>query len=120
MQRLRGVRCDLDPSKICDNCCRCIALEDEDSEFRSRTISLNGTISKLKKSQPVNAGPAESFDTGSTDEPYELTPELIDYWEKKLLEYGEAPADDGFGEIEVSEKNPVYGKRARSDHKRKH
>lgn len=111
-------RCDLDPNKICDNCCRCIAMEDEGNEFRSRIIPSDGSFPLRTKDKGAKAHmnstvPADEDITADdlTDEPSELTPELVDYWEQKLMEYGEAPADDGFGEIEVSEKNPVYGKR---------
>ena len=112
-------RCDLDPNKICDNCCRCIAMEDEGKEFRSRTIDRNGA---LKTAAPIpsvrkqkESSEPMSFETDeASEEPTELTPELVEYWEKKLLEYGEAPADDGFGEIDVSYKTPVYGRRQRT------
>lgn len=110
-------RCDLDPNKICDNCCRCIAMEDEGNEFRSRIIPSDGSglvhpKDKSVKKHPLAKKPDEDDKCEELDnEPSELTPELVDYWEKKLLEYGEAPADDGFGEIDVSVKNPVYGKR---------
>ena len=109
-------RCDLDPDKICDNCCRCIAMEDEGSEFRSRTITREGleglpkrdAAPLYKKSAPK---PAKMTEWVPGDEPTELTPELLAYWEKVLIEHGEAPADDGFGEIEVSSHIPVHGQR---------
>lgn len=112
-------RCDLDPNKICDNCCLCIAMEDEGNEFRSMTIDAEG-ISPIRLSKPAvhkNARREKTPEAFSetndeeSDEPTELTPELVDYWEKKLLEYGEAPADDGFGEIDVNTRIPSYGKR---------
>lgn len=117
-------RCDLDPEKICDNCCRCIAMEDEGKEFRSRIVPADGSVltrpagrgaKKPSGTMDRHVGVSEAHDL--KDEPSELTPELVDYWEKKLLEYGEAPADDGFGEIEVGTRVPVYGKRpARKKH----
>ncbi len=110
-------RCDLDPNKICDNCCKCIAMEDEGNEFRSLTLDANGIVGgrlskpslRKEKKEPVRTETYEQHDI--SDEPSELTPELVEYWEKKLMEYGEAPADDGFGEIAVNTKNPSYGKR---------
>ena len=109
-------RCDLDPNKICDNCCKCIAMEDEGKEFRSRVIDRNGLgnggrpdVAPLYKKAPKK--PAAMTEWDSTAEPYELTPELVEYWEKVLIEHGEAPADDGFGEIEVNTRVPVSGKR---------
>ena len=113
-------RCDLDPNKICDNCCKCLAIEDADKEFR--TVTLGGERPNRSGSKPSSKpvdGSAlhnavnEAVERSGLliDEPYELTPELVAYWESKLLEYGEAPADDGFGEIEVAERIPVKGER---------
>lgn len=114
------MRCDLDPNKICDNCCKCIAMEDEGSEFRSRMITKEGLeglpkrdVAPLYKKAAPKRRPTEQWVPG--DEPTELTPELLEYWEKVLIEHGEAPADDGFGEIEVAPRNPVYGKRPRKN-----
>lgn len=109
-------RCDLDPNKICDNCCKCIAMEDEGKEFRSRIIDRDRGFTGnppdvaplYKRSVPKHDGMTE---WDSTKEPTELTPELVEYWEKVLIEHGEAPADDGFGEIEVNARVPVSGKR---------
>lgn len=126
-------RCDLDPNKICDNCCRCIAMEDEGKEFRSMTVpvdrssfvSSSNKLRKPKKAAEKPKKPSEepriSNETYSdmSGEPYELTPELVEYWENKLLEYGEAPADDGFGELEIPVRNPVYGKRLKRDRRGK-
>ena len=113
-------RCDLDPNKICDNCCKCIAMEDEGNEFRSRTI-MRGGMKKEEGTEPFIAplykkkAPApkrEEYSFDPAGEPTELTPELVEYWEKVLIEHGEAPADDGFGEIEVNTRIPVSGKRS--------
>ena len=119
-------RCDLDPSKICDNCCRCIAMEDEGNELRSRIIDADyvygGRSVAAKRHSEKAAGKAHAQSHGggemahsgpvlSSDEPTELTPELVEYWERILMEYGEAPADDGFGEIEVNTRIPVKGVR---------
>lgn len=115
-------RCDLDPNKICDNCCKCIAMEDEGKEFRSRIVSSEKQTAKPKLQKPASVKKhversseikksmtENTYDFG--DEPTELTPELIEYWERILIEHGEAPADDGFGEIEVNTRIPVYGSR---------
>lgn len=112
-------RCDLDPNKICDNCCKCIAIEDEGNEFRSRTITRDGMKAEGKGGEPFIApiykknapAPKEEYVYDPAEEPTELTPELMEYWEKVLIEHGEAPADDGFGEIEVNTRVPVSGKR---------
>lgn len=120
-------RCDLDPNKICDNCCRCIAMEDEGKEFRSRTITkesfaerpLAREVAPLYKKAPNK--PREEPEEGwnSLEEPEELTPELVEYWERILIEHGEAPADDGFGEIEVNTRVPVYGRHPANGKKKK-
>jgi hypothetical protein len=109
-------RCDLDPNKICDNCCKCIAMEDEGNEFRSRTITREGIeglpkrdVAPLYKKAVPKRPKMNEWEPG--DEPTELTPELLDYWEKVLIEHGEAPADDGLGEIDVLVHNPVHGQR---------
>lgn len=34
-------RCDLDPNKICDNCCRCIDTEEEYAEIAIEKIILD-------------------------------------------------------------------------------
>ena len=111
-------RCDLDPTKICDNCCKCIAMEDADSEFRTVTLDgKNGFVPDVKTDRKKAQKPAEPTYKSPDEEPYELTPELVAYWESKLAEYGEAPADDGFGEIEVNERIPVKGVRKISPHR---
>ena len=90
-------RCDLDPNKICDNCCKCLAIEDADGEFRTITLNRGGEFNidkgskagevKVARSDPKQ-GVAETV--ASYDEPTELTPELVAYWESKLIELGEA------------------------------
>lgn len=120
-------RCDLDPNKICDNCCRCIAMEDEGNEFRSFTVDANGIVggrfarptrrSEIKK--PIKESEKEDATSDPEEEPYELTPELLEYWEKKLIECGEAPADDGFGKIAVNTRNPYCGKRTKPNSRKR-
>lgn len=112
-------RCDLDPNKICDNCCRCIAIEDEGREFRSLTVNKESfsefvkpqrDVAPLYKKAPPVKKQEEPY-VPDEDEPLELTPELLEKWERILIEHGEAPADDGFGEIEVAQRVPVHGAR---------
>ena len=107
-------RCDLDPNKICDNCCKCIAMEDDGKEFRSRILVGDEAPGRFARrfpgvSEMKQRDPGVPFDP--FDENAELTPELAAFWESKLIEYGEAPADDGFGEIAVNTRIPVSGKR---------
>lgn len=106
-------RCELDPNKLCDNCGKCLALEDEEKEFRSFVVKKDGLArEKGPDIAPIVKKRAQSAPVWESDEePTELTPELIAYWERILIEHGEAPADDGFGEIEVSTRIPVHGKK---------
>lgn len=115
-------RCDLDPNKICDNCCKCLAIEDEGDEFRTVTIDSENRFKHGKRDSKAQADSATvknkkasvAYQNNEGEEPYELTPELIAYWENKLVELGEAPADDGLGEIAVSSRVPVKGVRKRT------
>ncbi len=117
-------RCDLDPNKICDNCCKCLAIEDENEDFRTVTIDgehsykhqRNAAVkgeNKNKSDKKPGSASAGDYDAEGAEEPHELTPELVAYWENKLVELGEAPADDGLGEIAVSSRVPVKGVRKR-------
>lgn len=123
-------RCDLDPNKICDNCCKCLAIEDEESEFR--TVTIDGKTGGFTRAKGKSFGlsdmlkaaeeadPAQ-FSSGDGGDPAELTPELVAYWEQKLAEYGEAPLDDGLGEITLPSGMPVSGvRRRRTARKHKH
>ena len=74
-------RCDLDPNKICDNCCRCIAMEDEGSEFRSRTVSLERSAMKkgtllLYIKDPRQSAPSPRRSIPKTS-PWSLRPSLL-------------------------------------------
>ena len=116
-------RCDIDPNKLCDNCLKCLAIEDE--EFRSIVVDADAINAKKSCSIPRKRGADtknkrhisdSSRNSGGADsyiEPIEIDPELVAYWEKRLAEYGEAPSDDEFGEIEVKQRSVIYGVRTR-------
>ena len=115
-------RCDLDPSKICDNCCKCLAIEEDEEDFRTVTIDGRTGASAAVHSKANSAFVAKKVQdkldlafSDANEQPEELTPELLAYWEQKLLEYGEAPADDGLGEIRVSTRVPVSGVRKKRE-----
>lgn len=81
--------CDLDPTKLCDNCCRCIESGEEYEEFN---IELTDTISTLDELAELPF----DFDDGEGDEytfdaenvaPLDIDPKLMAEWEKKLRIY---------------------------------
>lgn len=80
--------CDLDPTKICDNCCRCIESGEEYEEFQ---IELTDTISTLDElaELPFDFDDDEgeySFDPSNVA-PLDIDPQLMAEWEKKLRIY---------------------------------
>ncbi len=81
--------CDLNPTKLCDNCCRCIESGEEYEEFN---IELTDTISTLDELAELPF----DFDDGEGDEytfdaenvaPLDIDPKLMAEWEKKLRIY---------------------------------
>lgn len=83
--------CDLDPTKLCDNCCRCIESGNEYEEFQ---IELTDTVSTLDELAELPF----DFDFGDEEEdeysfdptnvaPLEIDPVLMAEWEKKLRIY---------------------------------
>ena len=79
--------CDLDPTKLCDNCCRCIESGEEYEEFQ---IELTDTISTLDEMAelPFDFDDEDeySFDSSAVA-PLEIDPQLMAEWEKKLRIY---------------------------------
>lgn len=81
--------CDLDPTKLCDNCCRCIESNDEYEEFQ---IELTDTISTLDEMAelPFDFSDDEadeySFDPSNVA-PLDIDPQLMAEWERKLRIY---------------------------------
>lgn len=81
--------CDLDPTKICDNCCRCIESGEEYEEFQ---IELTDTISTLDELAELpfdfddEDGEEYSFDPTNVA-PLDIDPQLMAEWEKKLRIY---------------------------------
>ncbi len=79
--------CDLDPTKLCDNCCRCIETGKDYEDFN---IELTDSISTLDEIMEL------PFDDGLLDEddkytfdpknvaPLEIDPQLAAEWEQKL------------------------------------
>lgn len=81
--------CDLDPTKLCDNCCRCIESGKDYDEFN---IELTDTISTLDELAELpfdfddGEGDEYSFDPASIP-PLDIDPQLMAEWEKKLRIY---------------------------------
>ena len=82
--------CDLDPTKICDNCCRCIEKNDDYEEFQ---IELTDSVSTLEELAEL---PFDLYEEDEGDEytfdptnvaPLEIDPALMAEWERKLRIY---------------------------------
>lgn len=102
-------RCDLDPSKLCDNCCKCL-MDDHDDEFRSVIVKQDDQPA-AKRGRVPSAAELNEEQQDDSFAPLEVDPKLAEYWEKILIEHGEAPADDGLGETETTTLHSVARKR---------
>ncbi len=93
--RLENDICDLDPNKICDNCCKCLEepgeLTDENgyrvivAEFSTEDAEENA----LEREQESAIAALFQGDGGDEDEfdeldPLNIPPELMAEWEAKL------------------------------------
>lgn len=70
-------RCDLDPNKICDNCCNCLEMEDK----KYRTVFADFLLKDDGDGDEPTDETEEADDTDDSDEPYEPytpTPEEIE------------------------------------------
>ncbi|MDD6838406.1 MAG: hypothetical protein PUD57_01930 [Clostridiales bacterium] len=79
--------CDLDPTKICDNCCKCI---DSGKDYEDFQIELTDSISTLDEIMelPFDDDLFDDDDEYSFDphnvEPLDIDPKLMAEWEQKL------------------------------------
>lgn len=102
--------CDLDPGKICDNCCKCLQKNDADYMDISASMDL--------ESMRVYYADADELDEPEGNlPPLEIDSELIAEWEEKLRqrELGERNVKEsgGDGEGEASfAKHDAAGMRA--------
>ncbi len=81
--------CDLDPTKLCDNCCRCIESGEEYEEFQielTDTISTLDELAELPFDFEEDEGDEYSFDPSNVA-PLDIDPQLMAEWEKKLRIY---------------------------------
>lgn len=70
-------RCDLDPNKVCDNCCKCI---DSPEEYHSILADMDPDAIRI-------FSPDEEDDAALSQEPlpeFEIDPALMAEWEEKL------------------------------------
>lgn len=79
--------CDLDPTKICDNCCKCI---DSGKDYEDFQIELTDSISTLDEIMelPFDDDLFDDDDEYSFDPhnvaPLDIDPKLMAEWEQKL------------------------------------
>ena len=83
--------CDLDPTKICDNCCKCIESGEEYAEY---DLDLTDKIEELE--EVVLPFDWQETDSECDDEvdaanvaPLDIDPKLMAEWEAKLRDYEE-------------------------------
>ncbi len=81
--------CDLDPTKLCDNCCRCIESGEDYEEFQLEQLTdAISTLDELAE-LPFDFDDEDDeyvFDSSSVA-PLEIDPQLMAEWEKKLRIY---------------------------------
>ncbi len=92
--------CDLDPNKICDNCCKCIDSPHEDENYAVLPVDLQTEPAAQEGWEdeydiPDGQDEDTSFECDSDDdpqgstyiaEPLDIDPELLLEWEQKLNE----------------------------------
>ena len=89
--------CDLDPTKICDNCCKCIESTEEYSEYG---IELTDKIEQLEEAvlpfdwEEVDWDGESEIDDSHVD-PLNIDSRLMAEWEEKLRKYEETQQDEG-------------------------
>lgn len=80
-------RCDLDPNKICDNCCKCIDNNDSDYKVVLADMALDESEGYLIE----KAGETDSSDI--SEDYIGVSDELLAEWNEKLKKY-EQELDD--------------------------
>jgi len=80
--------CDLDPTKICDNCCRCISA---DGEYNSvDVLDFTDRIATLEEMAELTLDSFDDcvYDPDSIDHshvaPLDIDPALVAEWERRL------------------------------------
>ena len=101
--------CDLDPTKICDNCCKCI--EDPRDDFRSVAVKYDADSMGIMYSESDEETP-DIFVPEIT-----ISPELLNEWEARLREY-EATMDDCGDTAHRTKYDAakIYGVRRKKEH----
>ncbi len=105
-------RCDLDPNKVCDNCCKCI---ETDEEYRTLPVGLDPESTLV-----FHPGEEEKLSAESMPA-FDIDPALLAEWEEKLRRAEEAEkAGEGNGpdfiEEYAGESVGFYGVRKKRPH----
>ncbi len=91
--------CDLDPKKICDNCCKCI--EKKDADYRGVKAEFDESTMRVYYAEEEDAMLADL-------PPMDIDPDLVEEWEKKLREA--ELADAGKNQADDEEDSAIYTK----------
>ncbi|MEL7608466.1 MAG: hypothetical protein AAGU74_03095 [Bacillota bacterium] len=99
--------CDLDPNKICDNCCKCIESQQDDKNYAVLPVQLHRTEDaesmmpedvdawEEENALPYDDDDSQAYERSDDDdseeddciaEPLNIDPLLIEEWEEKLRE----------------------------------
>lgn len=105
--------CDLDASKICDNCCKCLVKDDADYCVMSATFDPESMRIYYADEED------EEFDCEQSDlPPLEIDPALLLEWEEKLrLEElaDRVPAGDGGERPPRHDPQQLYARRKKRE-----
>ena len=81
--------CDLDPAKVCDNCCRCIESGKDYDDYDISLVHRIDEISDIlgEEDMLLDSG-FDELDMGQSGDipPLKIDPILAAEWEKKLRE----------------------------------
>ncbi len=105
--------CDLDPNKICDNCCKC--LEKGDTDYMNVSASFDADSMRVYFGDDEDEG-EEDWLNGDLP-PMDIDPALLAEWEEKLRKL-ELEENGGNGEAELYLKNApqqLHGRRKRRE-----
>lgn len=99
--------CDLDPTKICDNCCKCI--EKKDADYRGVKAEFDESTMRVYYAEEEDALLADL-------PPMDIDPALVAEWEQKLrdAEFADTEAAASEEDAEILTKHDaahMYGVR---------
>lgn len=105
--------CDLDPNKICDNCCKC--LEKSGADYMNASASFDADSMRVYFGDEEDEGEEDWLNDDLP--PMDIDPALLAEWEEKLRKL-ELEENGGNGEAELYLKNAppqLYGHRKRRE-----